>query len=169
MNVSLSVSPRFKALLTCLFTPLVPILLRPCINPYLTCHPRCAPIHSLPSLFVNVPSETTIRRYLNKLSMTERELKNTSILTHHTKDLLVPGQSYEFDIDITNDPYYGEIDETNQINVISGQTKKSTHTFYAYISPLYHNQEYTVDPCLLPFTERSISAGLCETMCTDHP
>jgi len=66
--------------------------------------------------------------------MTELERKNTAILTHHTKDLLVPGQSYEFAIDITNDPYYGEIDETNQINVISGQTKKSTRTFYAYIS-----------------------------------
>lgn len=95
---------------------------------------RCASIHSLPSLLANVPSETTIRRYLKKLSMTELVRKNTAILTHHTKDLLVPGQSYEFAIDITNDPYYGEIDETNQINVISGQTKKSTHTFYAYIS-----------------------------------
>ena len=35
--------------------------------------------------------------------------------------------------------------------------------------PLYHNQEYTVDPCRLSCTERSITVGLCENMCTDHP
>jgi len=65
---------------------------------------RCDSIHSLPSLLANIPSETTIRRYLKKLSMTELELKNTAILIHHTKDPLIPGQSYEFAIDITNDP-----------------------------------------------------------------
>ena len=61
----------------------------------------------------NIPSETTIRRNLKKLSMKELERKNTTILTHHTEGLRVPGQSYEFAIDITNNPYYAEIEEKN--------------------------------------------------------
>jgi len=58
---------------------------------------------------------------------------------------LKPNKKYEFAIDFTNDPYYGEIDTSNEKYVIRGQAKKSSNSFYSYVS-LYiinNNERFT--------------------------
>ena len=49
-------------------------------------------------------------------------------------------------VDYTNDPYYGEIDVTNESYVIRGQAKKSTNSFYSYISLciIKKNKRFTI-------------------------
>jgi len=71
---------------------------------------------------------------------------NEKILLQEPIKTLKTGKSYEFAIDLTDDPYYGKIDSSNEKYVISGQAKKSTNSFYAYIS-LYitnKNERFTV-------------------------
>ena len=46
--------------------------------------------------------------------------------------ILSPKKSYEFAIDYTHDPYYGDIDEKNEGYIIKAQRKKSTYKFYTY-------------------------------------
>ena len=43
-------------------------------------------------------------------------------------------KKYDFAVDYTNHPYYGNIDPNNDKYVIRGQVKKSTNAFYSYIS-----------------------------------
>jgi putative transposase len=58
----------------------------------------------------------------------------SKILTYSNDQILVPGKSYHFAIDFTDDPYYGEIIEANQDYVLKSKMKKSTTTFYSYVS-----------------------------------
>lgn len=46
--------------------------------------------------------------------------------------ILSPAKKYEFAIDYTHDPYYGDIDEKNEGYIIKAQRKKSTYKFYTY-------------------------------------
>jgi putative transposase len=58
----------------------------------------------------------------------------SKILTYSNDQILVPGKSYHFAIDFTDDPYYGETIEANKDYVIKSKMKNSTTTFYSYIS-----------------------------------
>jgi len=58
----------------------------------------------------------------------------SKILTYSKDQILVPGKSYHFAIDFTNDPYYGEIVDVNKDYVIKSKMKDSTTTFYSYVS-----------------------------------
>jgi putative transposase len=78
--------------------------------------------------------------------MEELIKSNEKILLQELIKTLKTGKSYEFAIDLTDDPYYGKIDVSNEKYVISGQAKKSTNSFYSYIS-LYitnKNERFTV-------------------------
>jgi hypothetical protein len=48
---------------------------------------------------------------------------NEKILLQEVKKTLKTGKSYDFAIDLTNDPYYGKIDPSNEKYVIGGQAK----------------------------------------------
>ncbi len=91
-------------------------------------------IHSIGRVVQKVPCETSFRYHLSKLDLPTLESVNSQILTHAAGDLLKRGKKYPFAIDLTNDPYYGEIDETNAGYVIRSQQKKSTTSFYSYVS-----------------------------------
>ncbi|MFA5332712.1 MAG: hypothetical protein WC342_10070 [Methanoregula sp.] len=58
----------------------------------------------------------------------------SQILTYSNDQILLPGKSYHFAIDFTNDPYYGEIVDVNKDYVIKSKMKASTTTFYSYVS-----------------------------------
>jgi len=103
-------------------------------------------VHSVSKRYQNTRSETSIRHHLNKLGMDELIQVNEQILIQECIKSLKPGKKYEFAIDYTNDPYYGKIDSSNDRYVIRGQTKKSTNSFYSYVS-LYiitKNERFTV-------------------------
>ena len=71
---------------------------------------------------------------------------NEKILMQMAIQNLKPNKEYEFAIDYTNDPYYGKINTSNDKYVIRGQAKKSTNSFYSYIS-LYiinKNERFTI-------------------------
>ena len=103
-------------------------------------------VHSVSKQYHNVACETSLRYHLKKLNMEELINSNEKILLQEPIKTLKTGKSYEFAIDLTDDPYYGKIDSSNEKYVISGQAKKSTNSFYAYIS-LYitnKNERFTV-------------------------
>jgi putative transposase len=56
------------------------------------------------------------------------------MLTYSKDQILVPGKSYHFAIDFTNDPYYGETIDANKDYVIKSKMKNSTTAFYSYVS-----------------------------------
>ena len=103
-------------------------------------------VHSVSKQYHNVACETSLRYHLKKLNMEELINSNEKILLQEPIKTLKTSKSYEFAIDLTDDPYYGKIDSSNEKYVISGQAKKSTNSFYAYIS-LYitnKNERFTV-------------------------
>ncbi|HEY3361703.1 MAG TPA: ISH3 family transposase [Methanosarcina sp.] len=103
-------------------------------------------VHSVSKQYQDVACERSLRYHLKKLNMEELIKSNEKILLQELIKTLKTGKSYEFAIDITDDPYYGKIDSSNEKYVISGQAKKSTNSFYSYIS-LYitnKNERFTV-------------------------
>ncbi|WP_338095738.1 hypothetical protein [Methanorbis rubei] len=95
---------------------------------------QCLSLHSLGTVVQTCPCETSLRHHLSKLSLFSLESLNHWILFHSCSLLLIPGRKYQFAIDLTNDPYYGKIDEQNKDYIILGQKKKSTKKFYTYVS-----------------------------------
>src|SRR5674476_639469 len=78
--------------------------------------------------------------------MEELIKSNEKILLQELIKTLKTGKSYEFAIDLTDDPYYGKTDSSNEKYVIHGQAKKSTKSFYSYTF-LYitnKNERFTV-------------------------
>lgn len=103
-------------------------------------------VHFVSKQYKNVACETSLRHHLNKLKMEELIRSNEKILLQNPLKTLKTGKSYEFAIDLTDDPYYGKIDPSNKKYVIRGQAKKSTNSFYSYIS-LYitdKNERFTI-------------------------
>ena len=91
-------------------------------------------IHSIGNVVQKVPCETSIRHHLSKLDLSTLECANSQILTYAADSFLKKGKKYQFAIDLTNDPYYGKIDNTNIDYVIRSRPKKSTTYFYSYVS-----------------------------------
>ncbi|OBZ34319.1 MAG: hypothetical protein A9957_03685 [Methanohalophilus sp. DAL1] len=91
-----------------------------------------------------------MRYHLRKLSLEELILTNQSILLHSSVGTLKPEKKYEFAIDFTNDPYYGKVDSFNQDYVIRSQAKKSTNSFYSYVSLSIINKNERFTLAVLP-------------------
>ncbi|WP_255337128.1 ISH3 family transposase [Methanosarcina sp. KYL-1] len=103
-------------------------------------------VHSVATQYQNVACETSLRYHLKKLNMEELIISNETILLQELIKTLKTGKSYEFAADYTNDPYYGKKDSSNEKYVIGGQAKKSTNSFYSYVS-LYiinKNERFTI-------------------------
>ena len=103
-------------------------------------------VHSVSKQYQDVACETSLRHHLKKLNMEELIKSNEKILLQELIKTLKTGKSYEFAIDLTDDPYYGKTDSSNEKYVIHGQAKKSTNSFYSYAS-LYitnKNERFTV-------------------------
>jgi len=91
-------------------------------------------VHSASSSYQNTPCETSVRYHLKKLNLEELTTINEKILTYPLSNFLKPGRRYRFAIDFTDDPYYGSIDDSNRDHIIRSKAKKSTNSFYSYIS-----------------------------------
>ena len=103
-------------------------------------------VHSVSKQYSAVACETSLRYHLKKLNMDELIRSNEKILLQNPLKTLKTGKCYEFAVDLTNDPYYGKTDLSNEKYVIRSQAKKSTNSFYSYIS-LYitnKNERFTV-------------------------
>ena len=103
-------------------------------------------VHSVSKQYQNVACETSLRHHLKKLDIEELVQSNEKILIQSFIKTLKTNKSYEFAVDYTNDPYYGKTDSSNEKYVIRGQAKKSTNSFYSYIS-LYiitRNERFTI-------------------------
>jgi len=103
-------------------------------------------VHCVSKQYQDIACETSILYHLKKLDIEELILSNEKILLQNPIKTLKTDKSYEFAVDFTNDPYYGKTDSSFEKYVIRGQAKKSTNSFYSYIS-LYitdKNEGFTV-------------------------
>jgi len=91
-------------------------------------------VHSINKDVEKVPCETSVRYHLSKMGLDSLLELQSKILTYSNDQILVPGKSYHFAIDFTDDPYYGETVESNKDYVIKSKMKDSTTTFYSYVS-----------------------------------
>lgn len=103
-------------------------------------------IHSARKTFQKFRSETTLRHHLKKFGMTALIDQSFDLLWSTAAKILSPNKSYEFAIDYTHDPYYGEIDDTNREYIIKAQRKKSTYKFYTYatLSVVTKNEKFVL-------------------------
>jgi putative transposase len=120
-------------------------------------------IHSMSKHYQKISCETSTRHHLNKLDLEELIHLNENILLQDPIATLNPEKKYEFAIDFTNDPYYGRTDQSNENYVIRGQAKKSTNSFYSYISLsiINKNERFTIS--VLPVEkvkQRSITSTI---------
>jgi putative transposase len=91
-------------------------------------------VHSINQAVEKIPCETSVRYHLSKVDLDSLQEVQSKILTYTKDQILVPGKSYHFAIDFTNDPYYGEIVDANKDYVVKSKMKDSTTTFYSYVS-----------------------------------
>src|SRR5665648_829950 len=91
-------------------------------------------VYSVSKQYQDVACETSLRYHLKKLNMEELIKSNEKILLQELIKTLKTSKSYEFANDLTDDPYYGKTDSSNEKYVIHGQAKKSTNSFYSYAS-----------------------------------
>jgi putative transposase len=91
-------------------------------------------VHSINKVVEKIPCETSVRYHLPKLDLDSLQEIQSKILTYSQDQILIPGKSYQFAIDFTNDPYYGEIVDGNKDYVIKSKMKDSTTKFYSYVS-----------------------------------
>ncbi len=91
-------------------------------------------VHSINQTVEKVPCETSVRYHLSKVNLDSILELESKILTYSNDQILIPGKSYHFAIDFTNDPYYGEIVDANKDYVVKSKMKDSTTTFYSYVS-----------------------------------
>lgn len=91
-------------------------------------------VHSINKAVEKVPCETSVRYHLSKMDLDSLLGFSSPILTYSNDQILIPGKSYHFAIDFTDDPYYGEIVDANKDYVLKSKMKDSTTTFYSYVS-----------------------------------
>jgi putative transposase len=107
-------------------------------------------VHSVSKQYRNVACETSLRYHLKKLNIEELIKSNEKILLQELIKTLKTGKSYEFAIDLTDDPYYGKTYSSNEKYVIHGQAKKSTNSFYSYASLYITNKNEMFTVSVLP-------------------
>jgi len=91
-------------------------------------------IHSMGSLLSKGMSETNFWHHVSKLKIADLESLNQLLLTSPVLKFLPRDRPYRFAIDETNDPYYGHTCSENDGYVLNDKAKKSTTTFYRYIT-----------------------------------
>lgn len=91
-------------------------------------------IHSISQTIRAGVCETSLRHHLRKLEIEDLERANTAILAFYIDQILKKGESYQFAIDYTHDPYYGTTTSANEDYVIHSKRKKSTKDFYSYVT-----------------------------------
>jgi len=103
-------------------------------------------VHSISKHYQKVVCETSIRHHFQKLDLDNLVRINEKVLLQEALKILGKGKKYEFAIDFTNDPYYGETYSSNENYVIRSKAKKSTNSFYSYIflSIITKNNRFTV-------------------------
>ena len=111
-------------------------------------------IHSVTTQYQDIACETSLRYHLKKLNMDELIKSNEKILLQEIVKTLKTGKSYEFAADYTNDPYYGKTDSSNEKYVIRSQAKKSTNSFYSYISLYITNKNERFTISVLPVEKK---------------
>lgn len=62
-------------------------------------------VHSINKAVEKVPCETSVRYHLLKVDLKSLLEIQSKILTYSNDQILVPGKSYHFAIDFTDDPY----------------------------------------------------------------
>ena len=107
-------------------------------------------IHSIKKQYYKTPCETSMRYHLQKIELDQLIEHNTKILLQSSLETLKQKKKHDFAIDYTNDPYYGGIDDSNNRYVIRGQAKKSTNSFYSYISLCIIDKDERVTISVLP-------------------
>lgn len=75
-------------------------------------------VHSISKNYQKVVCETSIRHHFQKLDLDQLVRINDKFILQETLKILKKDKEYEFAIDFTNDPYYGEIDSSNENYVI---------------------------------------------------
>ena len=116
-------------------------------------------VHSITGFLDRVPCETSFRYHLKKLDMSKVEQKSTATLTHFVQDVLKPGTVYQFAIDYTNDPYYGETTDENKPFVIRSKRKKSTNEFYSYVTLYVTPKDQQMTLAVYPVQQRTTKVG----------
>ncbi len=111
-------------------------------------------VHSVSTRYQDVACETSLRYHLKKLNMDELIKSNEKILLQQVLNTVKTGKSYEFAADYTNDPYYGKTDSSNEKYVIRSQAKKSTNSFYSYISLYITNKNERFTLSVLPVEKK---------------
>jgi len=86
-------------------------------------------IHSIQSLGSKIPCESSLHYHLKKIDL--RTLKKASPLmfAEQIKPLIKSGKKYDFAVDLTDDPYYGD---KNGDYVVGRKRKASTNYFFSY-------------------------------------
>jgi len=107
-------------------------------------------VHSINKAVEKVPCETSVRYHLSKMDLNSLLEVQSKILSYSKDQILVPGKSYHFAIDFTNDPYYGEIVDVNKDYVIKSKMKNSTTTFYSYVSLYITTKGHRLTLAVLP-------------------
>ncbi|ABE51443.1 ISH3-like element ISMbu7 family transposase [Methanococcoides burtonii] len=107
-------------------------------------------IHSIGKQYHNTPCETSMRYHLHKIDFDQLIENNAKILLQSSHKTLDSNKKYDLAIDYTNDPYYGEVNYVNENYVIRGQAKKSTNSFYSYISLCIINKYTRFTISMLP-------------------
>jgi len=107
-------------------------------------------VHSINKAIEKVPCETSFRYHLSKVDLDSLLALQSKILTYSNDQILIPGKSYHFAIDFTDDPYYGEIVDVNKDYVIKSKMKNSTTTFYSYVSPYITTKGQRLTLAILP-------------------
>jgi putative transposase len=80
---------------------------------------------------------------------------NEKILIQEPIKTLKKDKSYEFAIDLTSGPYYGKTNSSNEKYVIRGQAKKSTKSFYSYISLYITDKNERFTASVLPVKRKN--------------
>jgi putative transposase len=111
-------------------------------------------VHSVTSRYQDVACETSLRYHLKKLNIEELIKSNEKILLQEVVKTLKTCKSYEFAVDYTNDPYYGKTDLSNEKYVIRSQAKKSTNSFYSYVSLYITNKNERFTLSVLPVEKK---------------
>ncbi|MFA4849866.1 MAG: hypothetical protein WC626_09085 [Methanoregula sp.] len=78
-------------------------------------------VHFINKAVEKVPCETSVRYHLSKVDLDSLLALQSKILTYSNDQIPVPGKSYHFAIDFTDDPYYGEIVDVNKDYVIKSK------------------------------------------------
>jgi len=108
-------------------------------------------IHSITQMVNEVACETSLRYHLKKIGIEDLERASTAILAHSLGQVLTSGESYQFAIDYTNDPYYGTTNSLNEDYVIHSKLKKSTTHFYSYVTLYVITKDKQMTLAVYPF------------------